>query len=94
MLKTFRIFSLIEGLSLLVLLLIAMPAKYQFGYDFIFPVGMAHGVLWIIYLVLSLATSHQQRWSVMTWLMTLGASVIPFAFIFIDQRLKRKLAHR
>ena len=33
MLKTFRILSLIEGLSLLALLFIAMPAKYQFGYD-------------------------------------------------------------
>ena len=93
MLKTFRILSLIEGLSLLALLFIAMPAKYHFGYDFIFLVGMTHGVLWISYVILSLAVSHQQRWSVMKWLMALGASVIPFACIFIDKRLKRELAH-
>lgn len=93
MLKTFRILSLIEGISLLALLFIAMPAKYQFGYDFVFPVGMTHGVLWIGYVVLSLAVSHQQRWSVMKWLMALGASVIPFACILIDKRLKRELAH-
>ena len=93
MLKTFRILSLIEGLSLLALLFVAMPAKYQFGYDFVFPVGMTHGVLWIGYVVLSLAVSHQQRWSVMKWLMALGASVIPFACILIDKRLKRELAY-
>ena len=93
MLQTFRILSLIEGLSLLVLLFIAMPAKYQFGHDFVFPVGMTHGILWMIYVVLSLVVSHQQRWSVMKWLMALGASVIPFACIFIDKRLKRELAH-
>lgn len=93
MLKTFRILSLIEGLSLLVLLFIAMPAKYQLGHDFVFPVGMTHGILWIIYVVVSLAVSHQQHWSVMKWLMALGASVIPFACIFIDKRLKRELVN-
>ena len=32
MLSFFRKLSLIEGLSLIVLLFIAMPAKYHFGY--------------------------------------------------------------
>lgn len=93
MLKTFRILSLIEGLSLLTLLFIAMPAKYQFGYDFVFPVGMTHGILWLVYVVMSLAVSHKQHWSVMVWLLVLFASVIPFACIFVDRRLKRDLAH-
>jgi integral membrane protein len=93
MLKTFRILSLIEGLSLLTLLFIAMPAKYQFGYDFVFPVGMTHGILWLVYAVMSLAVSHKQHWSVIIWLLVLFASVIPFAFIFVDNRLKRDLAH-
>lgn len=92
MLKFFRILSIIEGLSLITLLFIAMPAKYQFGYDFIWPVGMTHGVLWLAYIMLSLPVSHKQSWSVMFWLLVLVCSVIPFAFLFLDARFKRELA--
>jgi len=92
MLKFFRMLSLIEGLSLITLLFIAMPAKYQFGYDFIWPVGMAHGVLWLSYVTLSMPVSHKQNWSLLFWLLVLVSSVIPFAFLFLDGRYKRELA--
>ena len=89
MLSFFRSLSFIEGLSLVVLLFIAMPAKYQFGYvDSIWQVGMTHGVLWLAYFVISLVVSHQQKWSVMFWVLVLIASVIPFAFFFLDRKLK------
>ena len=89
MLSFFRKLSFIEGLSLIVLLLIAMPAKYQFGYvDSIWQVGMTHGVLWLSYFLISLVVSHQQKWSVMFWLLVLFASVIPFACFFLDGKLK------
>ncbi len=89
MLKSFRLLSLIEGLSLITLLFIAMPARYLFGVDFVWPVGMAHGLLWMAYVVLSLAVSHAQRWSVLVWLLALLCSVIPFGFVLLDRRLQR-----
>lgn len=88
MLKFFRVLSLIEGLSLATLLLVAMPAKYQFGYDFVWPVGMVHGILWLFYFMLSLLVSHQQKWSVLFWVLVLLASITPFACFFLDARLK------
>lgn len=92
MLSFFRKLSLLEGISLIVLLLVAMPAKYHFGViDSIWQVGMTHGVLWTIYFVTSLAVSHQQKWSVMFWLLVLFASVIPFACFFLDQKLTDKV---
>ena len=92
MLKIFRMLSLVEGISLLVLLFIAMPAKYQFGYfDAIFYVGMTHGLLWTAYFVLSLMVSHKQGWSVFFWLFVLFASVAPFACFFLDKKLKDQL---
>ena len=91
MLKFFRLLSAVEGLSLVILLFIAMPAKYQFGYDFVWLVGMTHGMLWLSYFMLSLLVSHKQSWSVMFWLLVLVASVIPFGFLFLDVRLKREL---
>lgn len=91
MLKFFRLLSVVEGLSLITLLFIAMPAKYQFGHDFVWPVGMAHGVLWLAYVLMSLVVSHVQRWSVLTWAMALVCSVLPFGFLWVDARLRREL---
>lgn len=91
MLSIFRKLSLIEGLSLITLLFIAMPAKYYFAaFDSVWIVGMTHGVLWLAYVLLSLTVSHQQKWSVMFWLLVLFASVIPFACFFLDGKLKPK----
>ena len=90
MLRFFRLLSLVEGLSLLTLLLIAMPAKYQFGHDFVWPVGMAHGVLWLAFVLTSLVVSHLQRWSVLVWLLALVCSVLPFGFVGLDRRVKRE----
>lgn len=92
MLRSFRLLSLIEGLSLLVLLFVAMPAKYGFGHDFVWPVGMTHGVLWLAYVVMSLLVSHLRKWSVVAWLLALLCSVLPFGFVLLDRRLKREIA--
>lgn len=93
MLSFFRKLSVVEGLSLIVLLFIAMPAKYHFGYvDNIWQVGMTHGILWMIYFIASLIVSHQNKWSVMFWLVVLFSSVIPFACFFLDRKLKYSIA--
>ena len=68
-----------------------MPAKYQFGHDFVWPVGMAHGVLWLAFVLTSLVVSHLQRWSVLVWLLALVCSVLPFGFVVLDRRLKREI---
>ena len=92
MLKIFRILSLIEGASLITLLLIAMPAKYHFGFvNDIWMVGMTHGLLWLVYFVLSLVVSHKQSWSVVFWALVLFASILPFACFLLDRKLKVEL---
>jgi len=91
-LKFFRLLSLVEGLSLITLLFIAMPARYQFGHDFVWPVGMAHGVLWLAFVLMSLVVSHVRKWSVGAWLVALLCSVVPFGFVYLDARIKREIA--
>lgn len=91
MLKTFRVISIVEGISLIALFFIAMPAKYYFDYPDLVPfVGMAHGLLWLLYVVNSLATSHQEHWSIMFWLLILVLSVVPFGFVIADILMKKK----
>lgn len=93
-LKTFRALSLIEGLSLVTLLFIALPLRNYFDINIVWPVGMTHGVLWLVYLVMSLAVSHKQKWSVLFWLVAVVLSVLPFGFLLLDARLKRELAQQ
>lgn len=91
MLNAFRTLSLIEGLSLITLFLIAMPAKYYFhAFDIVWVVGMTHGLLWLTYVVMSLAVSHKQGWSVMFWMLVLLASVVPFACFLLDRELRKE----
>jgi len=90
MLKAFRVLSFIEGLSLISLLFIAMPAKYYFhSFDMVWVVGMTHGILWLLYLVFSLSVSHKQGWSVMVWMLVLFVSIVPFACFLLDKNLQQ-----
>ncbi len=88
MLNMFRIFSVIEGLSLITLLFIAMPAKYQFGVDLVKTVGPIHGYLWLAYLPLMEITSRQQRWSQSLWNIAFFTSAIPFGFFYLERKMK------
>ncbi len=85
MLKAFKVISIIEGLSLIALFCIAMPAKYYFDYpDLIRPVGMTHGILWLVYMVASLAAAQAASWPLWKWLFSVVVSVVPFGFIPLD----------
>ncbi len=93
-LARFRLLALIEGVSLLVLVLIAMPMKYYLAQGWLVPwVGWTHGVLFLTYLVASLAVSHKLGWSIGLWLLSFLASVLPFGTFVLDLKLKRMQAN-
>ena len=87
-LKSFRVVSLLEGLSYLLILSVTLGVVSR---EFVFPLGMAHGVLFIAYLILSLQASHKQGWSLLTWLGLFLASIVPFAFIAVEWFLQRQM---
>ena len=86
MLKLFRIVSVIEGLSYLTILSVTLELISR---DYVFKLGMLHGVLFMLYLVISLLVSNKKGWSVITWLALAAASVIPFAFIPVETYLRK-----
>ena len=90
MIQTFRLLSLIEGVSLITLLFVAMPARHFLDIDFVWIVGLIHGLLWVAYFGLSLVVSHRLGWSVLAWLFAVVCSVLPLGFVALDQRLKRQ----
>lgn len=88
MLNLFRAVSFLEGLSYLTILSISFGLLSR---EFVFAIGAAHGVLFMLYLVLSFAAAHKQNWSLLVWLPIFIASLIPFAFIGVDIYLRRSL---
>ncbi len=85
----FRIIGFIEGISYLVLLFIAMPLKYL--YENPVPVkivGMTHGVLFILFIILLLTAAQKHKWSLKFNSLLFIASLVPFGTFFTDKRLK------
>ena len=85
-----RVVAFLEGVSFLVLLLIAMPLKYAFGQPLaVKHVGMAHGVLFVGYVLLLLAVALERGWSAKKILLAFGASLVPLGTFWADKHLFR-----
>ena len=84
-----RIIAFLEGVSLLLLLFIAMPMKYYFHQPQVTRVmGTIHGCLFLLFVFNTLSVGVEQRWkfAVTTWKVLL-ACVIPFGTFYIDRKI-------
>jgi len=85
--NTFRIVSFLEGISYLLLLFIAVPIKYFQGNEsYVKMLGMPHGLLFMLYIVLAIVIQKQMKWNMKTLAIVLIASVIPFGTFYIDKK--------
>ncbi len=86
-----RVVSLMEGVSYLLLLGIAMPLKYLAEQpEAVQVVGSLHGALTILFV---LAVAHvwlARRWSIVRVAIALIASVIPFGAFALEASLRRE----
>ena len=94
MLRVFRMVALAEGVSTLALFLVAMPLKYLFDWPHLIrPVGMAHGVLYLAYLVAMVPGLWGRQAGAAGWLRTFVAALFPFGTFLNDGFLKRLETH-
>ena len=90
LLKQLRIFAILEGISYLAFA-ITMPLKYI--YEMSGPnyyVGMAHGVLFLIYCVLVVLVAVNRKWNLLRTFICLAASLLPIATFIVDSKILRK----
>ena len=93
MLKLFRAVALVEGVTTLALFLVAMPLKYWAGNPVLVPpVGMAHGVAWLAYIVAMLVCLPGKGFSALDVFRTFVAGLFPFGTFLNDGLVKRKMA--
>lgn len=86
--KIFKGVSILEAVSFLLLLFIAMPLKYLFNSPAMVGfVGMAHGILFISYLVGALVMYKLLNWKFATLLLVVVCSVIPFGPIYVEKKI-------
>ena len=85
-----RLTGFLEGTSFLVLLLIAMPLKYFLGLPLaVKVVGMAHGILFILFIALSVIATLIYKWSMKKMLLLWLSSLIPLGTFYADYKLLR-----
>ena len=83
--------AIVEGISYLILLGVAMPLKYFAGLpEVVKYTGWAHGVLFVLYMVLLLMVWIQYRWSFGKVVLAFAASLLPFGTFALDGKLKRE----
>ena len=89
----FRKVAFAEGVSFLVLLLIAMPLKYFANLPMaVTVVGGLHGLLFVGFIVLAYMVKEEYKKD-FKWMLKAGlASIIPFGTFFMDKEWKREEA--
>ena len=86
-LKTFRVISLLEALSFVILLLVAMPIKYILGNpELVRIVGMAHGILFVLYILGALLFKKKLNWSKQILVVVILCSIIPLGPLYVDRK--------
>lgn len=87
-----RVIGFLEGISLLILVFVAMPLKY-IGNDptLTITLGPIHGALFLLFIFSTLSVAIEQNWkfSTTTW-KVMAACFVPFGTFYIDYKFLRK----
>jgi len=90
-LSIFRKIAVAEGLSYVVLVFIAMPLKYWADMPLAVKyTGWAHGLLFMLYIVLLIMAWTEYKWSFKKSAMIGVASLLPFVPFWVDKKLKEE----
>jgi integral membrane protein len=91
--RSLRWIGIAEGISFLVLLLIAMPLKYRLGWPLAVKyVGWAHGLLFVLYVVAVFAAIRAMKWGFKGVAVALIASLLPAGTFVLDRSLRKREA--
>ncbi|MCK0124070.1 DUF3817 domain-containing protein [Gelidibacter sp. F2691] len=95
LLKSFKIVAVLEGISYLVLfgnMLLVKPVQPELYKTLLYPIGMAHGLLFIAYVLLALLVGSKLKWPFKTLGIVLLASLVPFATFYIERKYLSRTA--
>ena len=86
-----RIIGIAEGISLLLLLFVAMPLKYYAGKpELVTIVGWLHGGLFVLFMLAVLVVYHQHKWPFARVIVAFLAAFFPFGTFIFDRQLRKE----
>ena len=86
----FRIVSLLEGVSYLLLMSLGLYYKYALNDpSFVKLFGMPHGILFMLYIVLAFVLRSAMKWNNKDFAIVLLGSIIPFGTFYVDYKYLR-----
>lgn len=86
MTRLFKIIATLEGISLLALLFVAYVYRID---EAVRIIGMAHGLLFIVYIIIASMLKAELKWPLGKYLIICLASVIPFGTFYIEYKYFR-----
>jgi integral membrane protein len=92
--KQLRMFSVLEGISFLVLLfnmLLIKPTNDVLYHKLLYPIGLAHGILFVIYVILVIVCSFIYKWSFTKMVILFMVSLIPFGTFWAEKKYLRQV---
>ena len=92
LMTVFKWISRFEGVTTLLLFLVAMPLKYGFDNDMLIsPFGRLHGFAFVAYIIAMIVTFGVYRIGVIGWLRGFVASLFPFGTFLNDPWIERQI---
>jgi integral membrane protein len=86
-----RALGMLEAVSFLILLGVAMPLKYLAGLPLAVKIaGLLHGLLFLAFCMVLLETQQAQKWPMRWTSVVLIAALLPFDPFVIDRRLRNE----
>lgn len=87
-----RLIGYLEGISLLVLLFVAVPIKHYLNNpSLVKTLGPIHGALFLLFIFYTISVGVEEKWRFKetTWKVLL-ACIIPFGTFYIDRHILKK----
>ena len=89
MLKVFKFTAILEGISYLVLffnMLVIKNMHLVLYKNLLYPIGMAHGILFIGYILFAFLFKNKLNWNLKTFSIVLIASILPFGTFYAEKK--------
>jgi integral membrane protein len=92
MTKLFKFIAIAEGISYLVLffnMLVVKRLNLELYKLLLYPIGMAHGLLFMSYVAIAFIIWKNQKWTIKEFLIVELGSLIPFGTFYVEKKYLR-----
>lgn len=89
MIKFFKYTAILEGISYIVLfanMLFLKPNNLELYKTLLKPIGMTHGLLFVLYVILAFLLKEEKKWNTKDFSIILLASLLPFGTFYVDKK--------